>query len=357
MRQPDEATSLCHSCPKLCRHACPVAEAEQDEATTPWGKMSTMRMIDLGHLPLAPETASLAYKCLNCRASESACELKNPVPETLNHFRGRAFQAGVAPAAVYDYSKRFQDHNNPYGIDLLKRLKEGAPSEFKRPRTETAYFAGCTEIRHFPTAIGKSMKLLRGSGENPSLYREPILCCGYPLYVAGDLENFRELAEVNSQALRPFRRVISGTPACLYTMETLYREFGYPVRARFSHWVEIVKNGQRKIRDGKRVAYHDPCYLGRYRNVYEPPRRLIEQATGLPPREFGRSRQDSFCCGAGGLLPVTSPDTAQKITEERLREFRLTGVRTLVSACPSCVRRFQKGSRGIKVIGLIDLLI
>lgn len=353
MADPVRATSLCHACPKLCRFACPVAEADQNEATTPWGKMSTMKLADRGHLPFDKNTASLAYKCLNCRASEEVCELGNPVPETLDFYRAKAFEQGVAPDAVYDFARRFQHHNNPYGADLASKRTRLFPKEGENS-SRRIYFPGCTETHAFPETIEKTLKLFRRSGTNLSLYGDPIPCCGYPLYLAGDWENFRILAEINSQVLRRYREVISGDPGCLYAMETLYRKFGQKFSTRFFHVAEKLS----QIRPGRseRIAYHDPCLLGRGRRVYDPPRRLIEQATGRTPREFFLNREKGVCCGAGGLLPVSSPETARKITESRLLEFRRTGAKTLVSASPGCLLRFKEIDPSLAVKTIVDLL-
>ncbi|MBI2082710.1 MAG: (Fe-S)-binding protein [Deltaproteobacteria bacterium] len=385
---PKQTTSLCNSCPKLCRFSCPVSDADRDEATTPWGKMSTMKLVDEGKLTWNPETASLAYKCLQCRASETVCELGNPVPETLEQYRIKAFRTGIAPAPVYENVKIFQNHNNPYPIDLFDKLKTNFPEEIisnlphspsltKRGLggdSKITYFPGCTEIRYFPETIGKTLKLLRGLKIKISLYQEPILCCGYPLYAAGDLESFRELAEINIPALKRYREVWSSCAECLYTMETLYREMGYKISTQFFHVSEKldlrrvaggraparaqrVSTGGRNPQTGPAsVAYHDPCFLGRYRGVYEAPRKIIESVTGQPPLEFFRNRENSYCCGAGGLLPITSPETSRKITENRLEEFRATGATTLVTACPGCVHQFKKVDPKLDVVSLIDFI-
>lgn len=357
-RDPAQATGLCHACPKLCRFACPVAEACQDESTTPWGKMSTMKLTDQGVLPFDEKSARQAYLCLNCRASEEVCELGNPVPETLDTYRVRAFERGLAPPAVFEFVRRFRDHTNPFRRDLHEVLEKEYPLEMKRPVGRTVYLPGCVEIRHFPETIGKALRLLRKEDPSLSLYREPIQCCGYPLYVAGELTGFRDLAEINYQALKRFRTLISGTPACLYTLETLYRQQGFSLPTRFLHVAEVLKVPSRspsRQRAG-RVAYHDPCYLGRYRGVYDPPRRLIQQATGREVVEFFRRREGSYCCGAGALLPVSAPATASKITENRLQEFERLGADLLVSACPSCVQRFESARPTLKVKGLVDFL-
>ena len=350
-------TSLCHSCPKLCRHACPVAWADQNEQTTPWGKMSAMLLADRGELPFNSETASLAYKCLTCHASTGACEMGNPVPETLLIYRTKAFQQGVAPTSVQQFAQGFQRFNNPYPQDLQGGLRRLFPEEFKRPNGKVVYLPGCTEIQFSPKTIRRTLDLFRQNGTSLELYREPIQCCGYPLYAAGDLENFRELAEVNFQALKNYREVWSASPICLNTFKTVYSLHGLRLSAKFVHVAEklvaLLKTPYHRV---TRVAYHDPCYLGRYLGIYEEPREVIERITGKAPLEFSRSREGSFCCGAGGLLPISSPETAEKITRERLNEYRRTGATCLVSGCPTCVRRFQEVDDKLEVRGLVDFV-
>jgi len=309
--------------------------------------MSTMRLIEQKRLPKTEETLGLAYKCLNCRASQNACEMENPVSATLDTYRVEAFRAGLAPEGVFSYGRRFQKENNPFQIDLQKRLRHFPASVRKRKRT--IYFPGCTEIAKSPQTIQKTLELFEElQPKEIGLYDEPIQCCGYPLFVAGDQERFVELAEINSHALRESQMILSGAPACLYTMQTLYRSVGHPVGAQFLHVTEFLSDllkksvfkGRKKERPT--AAYHDPCYLGRYRKVYEPPRKIIEAATGVAPKEFFHNRETSNCSGAGGLLPVSYPETAAKITRNRIEEFRQTGADVLVTSCPTCVQRFQK---------------
>lgn len=339
MKSPEDATSLCSFCPKLCRYACPVADADQNEAVTPWGKMTAMKKVEDKILPMTAETMGLAYKCTNCRASEFACEHANPVAPSLDAYRVRAFRADMAPAGVAEFCTNFQRHNNPYDRDLMKVLeKKFSPQKFASKGT--VYFPGCTEIMEDPKTTEKALNLL-----GLPLYAEPIQCCGYPLFAAGDWADFTELAEVNSHALNNYDRIVTGAPMCLYTMETLYRSAGHRVRARFEHVSEhLAQRPKAKVQRPKSpvVAYHDPCYLGRYRKTYEAPRKLIEQVSGQAPKEFLLNREESYCCGGGGLLPVSFPETADMITKNRIAQFRETGAELLVTSCSTCVQRFRK---------------
>jgi Fe-S oxidoreductase len=139
-------------------------------------------------------------------------------------------------------------------------------------------------------------------------------------------------------------------------METLYRQIGYSFSTKFFHVAEKLSPMKGEGAAGRvRAAYHDPCYLGRYRKVYDAPREWIKSLTGKEPIEFYRRREKSYCSGAGGLLPVSSPKTADAITKNRLQEFRDTKADALVTACPTCARRFKKIDRKLTVLTLSDL--
>jgi len=356
VNSPEKATTLCSFCPKLCRYACPVADADQNEAVTPWGKMTAMKKVEDKELPMTPETMALAYKCTNCRASENACELSNPVAPSLNAYRMRAFKADMAPDNVTKFCKTFRRHNNPYDRDLLKILQKKFSHE-RFASEGTVYFPGCTEIVEDPESVEKATQLL-----GIPLYGEPIQCCGYPLFAAGDWQDFTDLAEVNSHALENYDRIVTGSPTCLYTLETLYKSAGHRIKAKVEHVSEYLNSGnppipplkKRGSKGGFSVAYHDPCTLGRYRKVYDEPRRLIERVSGKPPIEFLQNRENGYCCGGGGLLPVSFPETADAITKNRIDQFRETGAELLVTSCPTCVQRFRKF--GIPTQSLVDYL-
>jgi Fe-S oxidoreductase len=92
----------------------------------------------------------------------------------------------------------------------------------------------------------------------------------------------------------------------------------------------------------KSVYYHDPCYLARYAGVIEPPRRVLGQIATV--REFGWSRQDTECCGGGGLLPKTAPSTADAMARRRLAEVAAAGGGTVVTSCGTCAFMLRRNT-------------
>jgi len=87
------------------------------------------------------------------------------------------------------------------------------------------------------------------------------------------------------------------------------------------------------------VVYHDPCYLGRYQDIYDEPRAIIRQQATLV--EAPRSHERSFCCGAGGGLAFLGEESGERVSHVRARELAATGAETIATACPFCNTMFR----------------
>jgi Fe-S oxidoreductase len=103
-----------------------------------------------------------------------------------------------------------------------------------------------------------------------------------------------------------------------------------------------------------RVAYHDPCHLGRGLGEYEAPRRLLSRALSGGVVEAASSREHSDCCGAGGLLPHTFPEVARAMSMTRADELRSSGATRVATACPSC--RSSLASAGLEVVDVVEVV-
>ncbi|HPT27015.1 MAG TPA: (Fe-S)-binding protein, partial [Bryobacteraceae bacterium] len=105
---------------------------------------------------------------------------------------------------------------------------------------------------------------------------------------------------------------------------------------------------------GGAVVYHDPCYLGRYQNFYDEPRRVA--ALGGELVEAGRSRETSFCCGAGGGLVFLGEEKGKRISHERTEQLLATGAATVAAACPFCQTMLGDAFTALKPDGAPQLL-
>jgi len=167
-------------------------------------------------------------------------------------------------------------------------------------------------------------------------------CTGDPVRRLGNDLLFGQLAEANLSNLQTagVKKIVSICPHCVRTIAEDWREYGAEVA--IEHHSEFMARHRDKLpshNDGQRIVYHDPCYLGRYRGVYDQPRQVIGRTATVvdPPR----ARERSFCCGAGGGLVFLGEETGQRVNETRVKELAATGAQTIGAACPFCKSMFR----------------
>ncbi len=183
-------------------------------------------------------------------------------------------------------------------------------------------------------------------------------CTGDPVRRLGNDLVFQQLSEANLEALaqNKVKKMISICPHCVRTIQEDWKEFGTPPPVE--HHSEFLARRLGKLpADGGqgKIVFHDPCYLGRYRGVYQEPRAVAALAGDLV--EAPRHRERSFCCGAGGGLVFLGEETGERISHVRAAELAATGAQTIAAACPFCNTMFQDAltARGQGAPQLLDI--
>ncbi len=162
-------------------------------------------------------------------------------------------------------------------------------------------------------------------------------CTGDPVRRLGNDLLFQQLAESNLELLaqNKVRKIVTICPHCVRTIAEDWKEFGAP--PEIEHHSEFLARHMAQLpasQNTEKVVFHDPCYLGRYRNVYDEPRAVVEHAGERV--EAPRSRERSFCCGAGGGLAFLGEETGERVSHVRAAELAATGAATVATACPFC---------------------
>ena len=175
-------------------------------------------------------------------------------------------------------------------------------------------------------------------------------CNGDPARRLGNDLLFTTLAEENLENIgaSKVKKMLSICPHCVRTMSTDWREAGQTVE--IEHHSELLARHKMRLpvaaeEDREKVVYHDPCYLGRYRGVYDEPREVLGRAVEV--LEAPRNRERSFCCGAGGGQMFLGEEKGKRVNIARAEELVATGARTVAAACPFCASMFRDALKAV----------
>ena len=167
-------------------------------------------------------------------------------------------------------------------------------------------------------------------------------CTGDPARRLGNDLAFQSMAEFGLKALETAKvqKIVAICPHCVRTISNDWREYG--VAPEIEHHSEFMARHKSLLpqqSSGESIVYHDPCYLGRYREVYEQPREIVSMAGDLV--EAPRSHERSFCCGAGGGLAFLGEENGERVSHVRAAELAGTGAQIVGTACPFCNTMFR----------------
>ena len=196
-------------------------------------------------------------------------------------------------------------------------------------------------------------------------------CTGDPARRAGNEFLFQMQAMSNIQVLNGYgiKKIVTACPHCFNTIKNEYPELGgnYEVIHHSTYLQELINEGNIKLEGGgsfkgKKITYHDSCFLGRANNIYEAPRSVLE-ALDADLVEMKRCRTTGLCCGAGGAQMFKDAEKGKKeINIERTEEALATGATTIAVACPFCMTMMSDGVKSkereadVKVKDLAELI-
>jgi Fe-S oxidoreductase len=193
-------------------------------------------------------------------------------------------------------------------------------------------------------------------------------CCGDPARRIGNEYLYKMLVEANIETMKRYRvkKILTTCPHCYNTLKNEYSQFGGDFEV--IHQTEFLNDliQQKRLRMGRidptTVTYHDSCYLGRYNNIYEPPRKILSSIPGIQLKEMERSRDRSFCCGGGGGRMWMEEHLGKKINEMRIEQAMELGANVIATACPYCITMLGDGIKAkgveesLKVLDIAELL-
>ncbi len=244
-------------------------------------------------------------------------------------------------------------------------------AEGKEP--EVLFWVGCAGSfdDRYKSVTRAFVKILNKVGVPFAVLGSEEACSGDPARRAGNEFLFQMQAMANIQVLNGYnvKKIVTACPHCFNTLKNEYPELGgnYEVIHHSTFLQQLINEGKVSMKGGgefkgKRITYHDSCYLGRANQIYEAPREVLE-ALDAELVEMKRSRAKGFCCGAGGAQMWKEPEPGRKdVNVDRAEEALATGASTVAVGCPFCMTMLADGIKSknkeneVKVMDLAELI-
>jgi Fe-S oxidoreductase len=333
-----------------------------------------------------PDTASPAlvdgavtedelWACTTCAACEEACPVfVQPIGKIVDIRRNLVLEQGKIPTTIMAALRSLQDRGHPWKGASASRTDWASGLNVKtvssNGRSGLLFWVGCTAaVQERGMNIPMSMaKILGAAGVDIGLLGHEESCCGHFARRIGDEYLFECQAKQNIETLQRHNvtKIVTACPHCYHTLKYEYPQFGgrFEVVHHTELLLQLVSEGRLQFsgEPSRVVAYQDPCYLGRYHDIYEAPRKILAAIPGIEVVEMGRCRSDSLCCGAGGGRMWMEEEPAQRVNLLRLKDAVATGADLIVTACPSCLQMFEDAARAldpekpVEVLDLVELL-
>jgi Fe-S oxidoreductase len=327
-----ESIVRCAMCADMCKYDCPTYLATGRETLSPQKMARLIVYNEKGFLEDEDSFLNLMFQSAMCGACSRHCIYDDyDLRKFIHEARVKAFGNGLIPEDVRNRVETFKKFGNPNGEREVIDKGTG----------EYGYFISCSSykdedlLKAMDKVLSKSRLRIRQFGGGD-------ICCGAPLYYAGDMEGFRQAslkmkAEVERKQVR---RLVVDCPTCLKMMTEIYQETGVELDAELMHTTQFIETLLKQGRLGfkkenKAVTFHDPCILSYDLAIAGVPRGIIT-ALGFNLKEPAYSGEHTHCCGGAYGAKIGNHRLKDAVTSMRVNELRNTTADIYVTACPTC---------------------
>ncbi len=353
-----DAFKLCYQCGK-CDVVCP------------WNRVrnfSIRKIIREATFGLTEIEGEDIWRCTTCGNCPSQCPRGVTQIEIGVSLRRLASEYGVFPEsvrAVRTIRGSLTNEGNPLSEDRAKRADWAGDLSVK-PFTEDMdilYFVGCYlsyDPRMKKVAVATA-NILKKAGINFGILGSKENCCGESIRKTGGEDVFRTLAKENIKTFidNGVKRILVSSPHCYHTFKNEYPEFmvNFEIVHISQYLSELIRDGRlRPTKEyGKKVTYHDPCYLGRHNGIYDEPREVLRQVPGLELVEMPDARENSLCCGGGGGRIWMETPKEERFSDLRVAQAKELGAEELVTSCPYCITNFEESRLNLELDGVLAI--
>jgi Fe-S oxidoreductase len=322
------------------------------------------------------------WACTSCMACMEICPVSiEHVPKIVDMRRSLVMEESDFPSEVTSLFNNIERNGNPWEISNDTRADWAAslniPLMGENPDADVLYWVGCMgsfDQRNKQVATSVA-KVLKAANVNFAILGPEESCTGDPARRIGNEYLWQMQAQMNIETLNGYgfgtvasnheqngqaehhvekhRTIITACPHCFNTIKNEYPQLGgnYDVVHHTVFIEKLLSDGKLNLPAGfdqRKLTYHDPCYIGRYNDVYDEPRRVLTVLNSNGVTEMGRNRNKSFCCGGGGGRAWMEEKIGKRINQTRVNEALATKAEVLAAACPFCITMFEDGVKGVE---------
>jgi Fe-S oxidoreductase len=327
------------------------------DTVCPWNRVidfSMRKIVRQATFGMTEIESDEMWRCTTCGKCPQRCPRGVKIIEAGTALRRIATEYGVFPEPVKPIkgiSASLVGEGNPLSEERKKRADwaKGLNVNTYAEGMEILYFSGCylSYDPRLKKVAAATASILNKAGVDYGILGTKENCCGESIRKAGDEDLFKRLARENIKTFvdNGVKKVLVSSPHCYHTFKNEYPEFmvNFEVVHIAQYVFELIQEGRLELTGeyGKRVTYHDPCYLGRHNGIYDEPREALKKIAGLELIEMTDALQDSLCCGGGGGRIWMETPKGERFSDLRLEQAVASGAEVLATSCPYCIANFE----------------
>lgn len=360
-----DAFKLCYQC-GLCDTVCPWNNVRN------FSMRKIVRQATFGLTEIEGEDI---WFCTTCGKCPKQCPRDVRQIDSGVALRRIATEYGVFPGSaepIPGISGSLSGEGNPLNEKRNERANwtEGLSVKSFTEGMEYLYFPGCYLCYdpRLKKVTRATAMLLDKAGIDYGILGDKENCCGESIRKTGDEALFKQLAKENIKTFidHGIKKILVSSPHCYHTFKNEYSEFMVDFEVIFiSQFIfRLIHDGRLKLQGkyGKRVTYHDPCYLGRHNSIYNEPRELLKKVSGLELVEMADSFENSLCCGGGGGRIWMETPKDERFSDIRLQQAVDVGAEVVATSCPYCITNFEdsrlnrEGSETFEIKDIVEII-
>ncbi|MDR2018611.1 MAG: (Fe-S)-binding protein [Syntrophobacterales bacterium] len=327
------------------------------DTVCPWNKVtkfSMRKLIREATFGLTEIESEEIWRCTTCGKCPQRCPRDVKQIDDMMALRRMATSYGVFPGTVKPVktvASGLSAQGNPFNEERSARTAwaEGLSVKPFKEEMEILYFPCCYAAYdpRLKKVAQATAKILNKAGVSYGILGAKDSCCGESVRKTGNEDLFKKLAKENIKNFidNGVKKILVSSPHCYHTFKNEYPQFmvNFEVIHISQYLSELVNSGKLEIKKAyeKKVAYHDPCYLGRHNGVFDEPREVLQKTPGIEMVELAETKLDSTCCGMGGGRVWMETEKHERFSNIRVEQAIETGAKELVTSCPYCIVAFE----------------